>query len=240
MAASLDLLSGGRLELGLGGGWYEPEYAAAGIPFDRPGVRIERLGEALQIVGRLLEGEELTFAGRHYDIAGAICRPGPANRPRPPLWVGGKGDYLLKTALRHADGWNFSWLGSTETYRERLEAARRKAGEVGRDFDSLRRTVGVYLLAGSDEGDLRRRYERLLNVTPAGVLAGGSRPSAVSWDEFKVARFAGTTQEVIDRLGELKDLGVEEAILTLGVLPFQVSDLEDVEFVGAEIAPALA
>ena len=240
MAASLDLLSGGRLELGLGAGWYEPEYEAAGIDFDPPGARIGRLGEALQILRRLLEGEELSFSGRHYDMDGAICRPAPTASSRPALWVGGKGDYLLKTALRHADGWNFSWLGDTGTYRDRLGTARRIADEVGRDFDGFRRTVGVYLLTGSDDADVQRRYERLQSVTPPGVLTGGSRPAAVSWEEFKVSRFAGTTQEVIDRLGELKDLGVEEAILTLGVLPFQVSDVEDVEFVGAEIAPALA
>ena len=240
MVATLDVLSGGRVDVGLGAGWYEPEYAAAGIEFDAPGDRIARLGEALQVVGQLLEGEELSFSGRHYDIDGAICRPGPVQTPRPPLWVGGKGDYLLKTALRHADGWNFSWLGGIDTYKERLEVAERTAEEIGRDFGSFRRTVGVYLLAGSDEADARRRFERLCNVTPEGVLTGGSRPAAVSWGEFKSSRFAGTTQEVIDRLGELKDLGVEEAILTVGVLPFQVSDLEDVEFVGEEIAPALA
>ena len=240
MAATLDQLSGGRLDVGLGAGWYEPEYAAAGIVFDPPGQRIARLGESLQIVGRLLEGEELRFDGRHYDIDGAICRPGPFQDPRPPLWVGGKGDYLLKTALRHADGWNFSWLGKTETYRDRLAAARKIAEEIGRDFDTFRRTVGVYLLAGSDDRDVQRRFRRLQEVSPVGVLTGSSGSAAVSWDEFKSSRFAGTAQEVIDRLGELKDLGVEEAILTVGVLPFQVSDLEDVEFVGGEIAPALA
>lgn len=240
MAATLDRLSGGRLDLGLGAGWYEPEYNAAGIAFDPPGERIARLGEALQIMGRLLSGEDLRFPGRHYDIDGAICRPGPLQDPRPPLWVGGKGDYLLKTALRHADGWNFSWLGKVELYRDRLEAARKIADQVNRDFDSFRRSVGVYLLAGGDDADVQRRFRRLQEVTPEGVLTGSSGSAAVSWDEFKSSRFAGTTQEVTDRLGELKDLGVEEVILSLGVLPFQVSDLEDVEFVGAEIAPALA
>ena len=239
MAATLDLVSGGRLDLGLGAGWYEPEYRAAGITFDPPGTRIARLGEALQVVGRLLEGEELTFKGRHLEVDEAIVRPGPSQSPRPPLWVGGKGDYLLKTVARYADGWNFSWLGSIDTYRERLEAARRACEDVGRDPGSLRRSVGVYLLAGKDEADARRRFERLKEVTPPGVLTGGSGGAAVSWDEFKGSRYAGTVQEVTDRLGELKDLGVEEVIVTLGTLPFQLSDLEDLQLVGEEIAPAL-
>jgi alkanesulfonate monooxygenase SsuD/methylene tetrahydromethanopterin reductase-like flavin-dependent oxidoreductase (luciferase family) len=91
MAATLDVISGGRLDLGLGAGWYEPEYAAAGIEFSPAGTRIARLGEAVEIVGRLLEGEELTYPGRHYSIRGAICRPGPLQTPRPPVWVGGQG-----------------------------------------------------------------------------------------------------------------------------------------------------
>jgi probable F420-dependent oxidoreductase len=240
MTASLDLLSGGRVDLGLGAGWYEPEYEAAGLDYDEPGTRIRRLREAATIIARLLDGDEVTFSGDHYAIDGAIVRPGPRQEPRPPIWIGGKGDFLLKTAARVADGWNFSWLGSIDSYRERSAAAAAACEKVGRDPTSLKRSVGVYLLAGSDDGDARRRYERLVERTPPGVLMNGvNGAAAVSWDEFRRDRFAGTVAEVTDRLGELAEIGVEEAILTLGALPFQVSDLEDVELVGAEIAPAL-
>ena len=240
MAASLDLLSGGRVDLGLGAGWYEPEYEAAGIDYDDAGTRIRRLREAATIIGRLLEGEEVTFEGDHYTVQGAIVRPGPRQEPRPPIWIGGKGDFLLKTAARVADGWNFSWLGSIETYRDRTAAAEAACEKVGRDPETLRRSVGVYVLAGTDEADAQRRFERLAERTPAGVLTNGSNGGpAVSWDQFRGDRFAGTVAEVTDRLGELREMGVEEAILTLGALPFQVSDLEDVELVGTQIAPAL-
>ena len=80
MAATLDRLSGGRLDLGIGGGWYEPEYRAAGIPFDGAGTRIRRLGESVEIITRLLDGEDLTFKGDHYTIDGAVVRPGPLER----------------------------------------------------------------------------------------------------------------------------------------------------------------
>ena len=239
MAASLDLLSGGRVDLGLGAGWYEPEYEAAGISLDPPGTRIRRLREAATVVARLLEGEELTFHGDHYDIDGAVVRPGPRQEPRPPIWIGGKGDFLLKTVARVADGWNFSWLGSIDTYRDRSAAADRACEDEGRDPKSLRRSTGVYLLAGTDEADAERRFARLVERTPNGVLQGGNGAAAVSWDEFRRRSFAGTVAEVTDRLGELAEMGVEEAILTLGALPFQLSDLEDVELVGTEIAPAL-
>jgi probable F420-dependent oxidoreductase len=239
MIATLDVLSGGRVDAGLGAGWYEPEYRAAGIPFDPPGTRIRRLGEAAEILRRLLRGEELSFKGRHYELAGAICRPRPLQDPAPPVWVGGKGDYLLKTVARHADGWNFSWLGSFETYEERLRVAEKACEEAERDPTDLKRSVGVYLLAGRDDADVRRRFERLVERTPEGVLAGSNGGAAVSWEEFRQTRVAGTVDEVVDRLGRLSELGVEEVIVTLGVLPFQVSDLEDIEMVGAEIAPRI-
>ena len=168
-----------------------------------------------------------------------MCRPGPLQQPRPPVWIGGKGDRLLRTVARSADGWNFSWIGSLDTYRERLDAARRIFDEEGRDFDTLKRSLGVYLLAGTDAADLAARYERLAARTPAGVLQGENSGSVVSLEEFGASRVAGSVPEVVDRLGEVAALGVEEVIITLGALPFQLSDLEDIELVGTEIIPAL-
>lgn len=239
MAASLDVLSNGRVDVGLGAGWYEPEYRAAGLEFSAPGDRIRRLGESLQIVGRLLAGEELFFDGEHYSMAGAVCRPAPVQKPRPPLWAGGKGDFLVKTAARHADGWNFSWIGSPAVYSERSRAADDACEQIGREPTSLRRSAGVYLLAGRDQSDARRRFERLVERTPRGVLRDLGGRGEVSWDEFQENHVAGSTGEVVEYLGRLADLGVEEVVISLGTLPFQVADVEDIEFVGAEVAPAL-
>ena len=239
MASSLDQLSGGRVDIGLGAGWYEPEYRASGIEFSSAADRIRRLGESVEIVARLLEGEELSFEGRFYSMNGAICRPGPRQDPRPPIWIGGKGDFLLRTVARVADGWNFSWLGDLQTYKERLAAAERACERVGRDPATLRRSVGVYLLVGADEADVRRRFERLAEHTPPGVIEGGSDGAAISWEAFRRGRVAGTVNEVVEALGELRSLGVEEVILGLGALPFQLADLEDVALVGDEVIAAL-
>ena len=239
MAASLDLLSGGRLEIGMGAGWYEPEFRAAGIEMSSPATRIRRLGEAVHIVRELLRGEEVTFKGDNYTIDGALCRPRPRQEPAPRVWIGGKGDLLLRTAARTADGWNYSWIGSIDTYRERSVAADRACESNDRDPATLARSVGVYVLAGTSDADVKRRFERLVERTPPGVLTAGSGGGAVSWDEFRKARVAGTVEEVVDELGRLTDLGVEEVIVTVGALPFQVSDDEDVELVGTEIASAL-
>lgn len=239
MASSLDLLSGGRLDVGLGAGWYEPEYRAAGIDFDPAGTRIRRLGEAVEIVGRLLTGEELTFDGEHYQCQEAICLPRPAQSPRPPVWIGGKGDLLLRTAARVADGWNFSWIGSFETYAERSRSADEACEAEGRDPSTLLRSVGAYVLVGRDDADLRARFDRLIDRTPEGVFPAGTRGSAVSWESFRRDHVTGTVAEVTDRLGRLTELGVRDVIVTAGALPFQVADPEDVELLGAEIAPSL-
>jgi probable F420-dependent oxidoreductase len=239
MAASLDLLSGGRLDVGLGAGWYEPEYRAAGIAFSSAGTRIRRLGEAAEILGRLLEGEELTYDGTHYQLQEAICLPRPAQQPRPPLWIGGKGDLLLRTAARVADGWNFSWIGSFETYEQRAAAADRACEEQGRDPASLLRSVGAYVLVGRHDADLKARFERLVERTPAGVFPAATDGGAVSWEGFRRDHVTGTVGEVTERLGRLADLGVREVIVTAGALPFQVADPEDVEVLGTEVASAL-
>ena len=238
MAATVDLLSGGRLDVGIGAGWYEPEYRAAGIPFEPPGTRIRKLGEAVEIVARLLEGEEVVFKGAHYTIDGAVCRPGPHQTPRPPLWVGGKGDLLLATAARVADGWNFSWIGSDDVYRERAAAADRACEQAERDPATLRRSVGAYLVVGRTEADARAHFERLAEISPEGTLRSQSQ-AAVSWDEFRGSGIVGTVDYAIDRLGALAGLGVEEVVVTLGAIPFQLFDEDYVEFVGSAVGPAL-
>ena len=239
MMTTLDRLSDGRLEIGMGAGWYEAEYAAAGIDFLAPGDRIRKLGESLQIMSRLLEGEVVDFEGDHYQLKGAICRPRPQQEPRPALWVGGKGDFLLRTAVRYADGWNYSWIGDFDTYRGRGVKATQICEEEGRDPATFRRSVGIYLLTGDDEADLKRKFERLAKSTPPGILQVPNSETGVSWDEFRKGNLVGTPGEVAQKLEELAELGVEEVVLSLGCIPFQLGDEEDVAYVGERIIPAL-
>lgn len=102
-AATIDVLSGGRFELGLGAGYAKAEYDEAGLRFDRGGARVERLAESVVIIKQLLEGRAVTFAGRHYQVRGHTIHPRPVQRPRPPLLIGGNGPQLLALAAAEAD-----------------------------------------------------------------------------------------------------------------------------------------
>src|SRR5207253_1800618 len=97
-------------DIGLGTGWYEPDYAGIGMEMPSPGVRLARLREAVEIVTALLSGETLDYAGTHFQASKALVAPGPCQQPRPPVFLGGKGDRLLATVAACADGWNTCWI----------------------------------------------------------------------------------------------------------------------------------
>lgn len=223
--ATLDRLSDGRIDVGLGAGWYEPDYAAAGIPFPRPGERLARLADAVQVCTGLLTARDdpFTFEGRYHRTFDARNHPPPVQSPRPPVFVGGKGDRLLRLVARHADGWNACWVWTPEQYADRLDVLRRACDDVDRDPATIWRSLGLYALCGEDERDLVRRFERLKASTPAGVLDG------VTLDEWRVGRLVGTVDQVAEQLVEWDGLGVETLVLGAGAVPFQVVSLDDVE-----------
>ena len=159
-AATLDVLSSGRFELGLGAGWLRAEYDQAGIRFDAPGTRVERLEEAVTIVKGLLAGERVTFTGRHYSIADLEGRPVPVQRPHPPVLIGGGGQRTLSLAAREASIVGFvpralkdgSGLDRTDfgeaALRQKIQWVRAAAGDR---FDSLELNALIQAVVVSDQ-----------------------------------------------------------------------------------------
>lgn len=221
--ATLDRLSDGRLDVGLGAGWYEPDYEAIGLPMPSPGQRVDRLREALEVVGGLLGGGPLSFDGRYHRTANAVVDPPALQVPRPPLFVGGKGDRVLRAAADLADGWNTCWVWTRKAYRERLEALERACDAAGRDPATVWRSLGLYALCGEDEADLARRFERLRASVPPGVLDG------TDLDRWRDGRLVGTPEQIREQLSGWDELGVETVILGVGAVPFHVGALDDVE-----------
>jgi probable F420-dependent oxidoreductase len=231
--ATLDVLSNGRLVAGMGAGWNEPEYAAAGIPFERPGVRLAQLAEAVQIVRGMCGGGPFSFDGEHYLANHAYCRPPSVQQPSPPIVVGGRGDRLLELCARHADGWNTVWTWTIDAWRERSAFVDAACERLGRDPSTLRRSVGLYALVGDDERDLRRRWDRLRDATPPGVLDG------VDLDGWRAGHLVGTVDDVRAQVEAWADAGVDELIVSPAALPFSIASLDDVDALasGCSLAP---
>lgn len=232
MAASIDVLSEGRFDLGMGAGWYEPEYEAAGISFDPPGVRVSRLAEAVQIVKGMLSQESLSFEGQHYRVTDAVVTPRPAQPGGPPVWVGGKGDRVVSIAGRHADGFNTVWAWTPEDYRGRVEVLDEAAKRAGRQ--PVRRTVGLYTLGADDPSRLEQRWSTYVESTPKGVVDG------VALDEWSGDKLVGTADQIAQTVGRFEALGVEEVILGFGVLPFQLAEEQAPVWFAEEVFPRMA
>ena len=227
--ATLDVVSGGRLVAGLGAGWYEPEFGAAGLALERPAARLAHLEEACELLRGMFGGGPYSFDGAHVRAVEARCRPRPVQRPHPPIWVGGRGDRLLGVVARQADGWNAAWRWTPDSYRERVRVLHAGCDTAGRDPATVTRSLGLYTLVGEDRRDLRRRFDRLCQLSPPGVMDGRSL------DEWGRDRLVGTVAEVREQAAEWEALGVDTLILSVGALPFSVTVADDVALAAASL-----
>jgi probable F420-dependent oxidoreductase len=235
MAATLDQLAGGRLDLGLGAGWNEEEFREADLPFPAPGERLAMLEEALGVLRALLTDAETptSYNGRHYHADSAQVIPGPVQQPRPPLWVGGRGNRLLGVVARTADGWNVSWAITPEEYDRRLEVLAAACARAGRPAGELRRSVGLATLIGRDPDDLVERWRRLQAWAPGGAL------DKVELAEWAAQRLVGTPDQVLARLRAFQARGVEQVVCSLSSIPFAIFQDDQLDLLGELVLPRL-
>jgi F420-dependent oxidoreductase-like protein len=213
-AATLDQLSGGRITLGLGGGWLADEYHAYGIDFPPVPVRLRQVEEAIQCVRGLLTEEVTSFDGEHFTLTDARCEPKPVQE-RLPLWIGGGGEKVtLRTAARYADGWNVPFI-SPEDYGRKVAILDRHCADAARDPAEITRSVNVGI-AFSDEA-LEAQFGNIAEYVRPGVLTGG-------------------VNEMVDRVGRYRDAGAEWLILAVRA-PF---DVEGLDRFAAEVLPHVA
>jgi alkanesulfonate monooxygenase SsuD/methylene tetrahydromethanopterin reductase-like flavin-dependent oxidoreductase (luciferase family) len=148
-AVTVDHISGGRLEVGLGAGWYEPEHTMFGIPFPESGELVGRFREAVQVVDLLLRQELTSFEGRYYRLLEARSRPAPLQAPRPPLLLAAFGPRMLRIVARHADTWNA--FGGPEEMRDRNQLLDHHCTELGRDPNSLTRSLYCWAVGPQED-----------------------------------------------------------------------------------------
>jgi alkanesulfonate monooxygenase SsuD/methylene tetrahydromethanopterin reductase-like flavin-dependent oxidoreductase (luciferase family) len=160
MAATLDVISGGRLELGLGAGWHDPEYDAYGWDFRGGFERLMRLDESIRLMKRMWDagGDGASFDGDHYRIEDAPCAPGPVQEPHPPILVGGQGEEVtLKLVAKHADVWNTDvFNGDVDTLEHKIGVIEEHCDTVGRDPDEVEYSWDGHIVCTRDEEKLDR------------------------------------------------------------------------------------
>jgi F420-dependent oxidoreductase-like protein len=218
--AQVDAMSGGRVELGLGAGWYTAEHTAYGIPFPPLGERFERLEEQLSVVTGLWatpEGQSFSFEGRHYRLVDSPALPKPVQIPRPPVVIGGMGQRRTpRLAARFADEFNVAF-GSPEACRTQYGRVRAACEAEGRDPSDMRFSVAMVVCCGADTAELSRRA------------------SAIGRDlsELRVHGAAGTPAEVAGRLRSWEEAGAETAYLQV----LDLADLDHLRLIAREVAP---
>ena len=191
--ATVDAMSGGRVELGLGAGWFTDEHRQFGIPFPPTGERFDRLEEQFEIITGLWDapaGDRFTHEGTHYAVEDSVALPKPAQSPRPPIIVGGLGPKRTPAlAARFADEFNvpFSSVEDTGAQLDRVRAACRDAG---RDPDAMTFSAAQVVCVGADEDEIARR-----------AAAIGRQP-----DELRTNGVAGTPAEAVERIGRFAEL----------------------------------
>jgi F420-dependent oxidoreductase-like protein len=152
IATTVDHLSAGRLEFGIGAGWAEVEHTMLGLDFPGVGERLRRLDEACTVIKKLWTEERADFDGRYYHLTSALANPKPVQRPYPPIWIGGGGEQrTLRIVATHADVWNFAG-GPVETAIHKVEVLERHCADVGRDPAEIR--LSVQLRFNADDVDL--------------------------------------------------------------------------------------
>lgn len=221
MAATLDALSGGRLEFGYGAGWHEEEFRGYGYDFPPAPTRIAMMEEGLTVIKALWSGQPATFDGTYYRIKDALCRPAPAQRPHPPITIGGGGERLLLRAVaRHADIWNYFPI-PLPAYERKRAALHAHCERIGRDPATIDQSLMVPLATARWEKEVRDQLE-------------AARQQGGVWghDDQLVQ---GTPDIVGPRLRDYRRRGVS---LFIFVLP-NPADLAQIEFVTREICAQL-
>ena len=231
VAASIDAISGGRVEMGIGAGWYEHEYKGYGYPFPKASVRIGELREAVEIMQRMWTEDEVIFHGKHYELDGAICQPKPLQEPHIPFWVAGGGEKLtLNVAARYASYTNFA--STVEEFEHKSNVLRGHCEDVGRDFNEITRSTNFNVVCEETEAAVEDRVASILDRyrphTPEERLGGVER---------LLRAFAGTPEQVVEKLRPWADAG-----MSYGIVYFQEAayDTSGLERFAREVIPALS
>ena len=229
VAATIDVISGGRLEMGIGAGWYQHEYEGYGYEFPRPAARIGQLREAVEIMRRLWTEETVDYEGDYYRLKGAICRPKPVQVPHIPLWVAGGGEQLtLRVAARHASYTNFG--SSAEEFARKSEILAAHCREAGTDFGSIVRSTNLFVVCRETEREVEEELARIMDRYRKVVPEEQAERASEMYRPM-----AGTPEQLAEKLRPWARAGLGYAIV---YFPDAAYDDAGLELFAREVAPA--
>ncbi|MGH8915875.1 MAG: TIGR03560 family F420-dependent LLM class oxidoreductase [Acidimicrobiia bacterium] len=222
VASSIDVISGGRLDVGIGAGWSKREFEAYGYRYPSDGERLDMLEEAVQVLLAMWTQDEAKFNGEHYAVDGAVNRPKGIQKPHPPLWIAGGGERrTLRIVARFGDFANFG--DNLEEFSHKSEVLAGHCEAVGRPYEEIGRTCHRMSVIGRDDDDLRRKLE-----------IAATRRSCTP-EEFAGEHLAVTVDQAVDEMGQFADAGCVEMILYF----YDMGEGDSLELFASEVIPQL-
>ncbi len=233
VASTVDIVSGGRTEMGIGGGWYEHEWRAYGYGFPSAGTRLGRLREGVEIMRQAWTTGTATLNGEHYQVDGAIVRPLPLQQGGIPLWIAGGGEKVtLRIAAEYAQYTNFD--GSPEGFVHKSALLQQHCAEAGTDFGAITRSANYNVVIGSTESEVAGRLAAIeARVRP--YL--GDDVTAKFIADYAGALAVGTPEQIVERLTDMRSRGLAYGIF---YFPEAAYDRSGIELFEREVMPALA
>jgi F420-dependent oxidoreductase-like protein len=220
IASSIDVISGGRLDVGIGAGWSKGEFEAYGYRYPSAGERLDMLEETILVLLAMWTQDEARFHGVHHRVDGAINRPKPIQQPHPPLWVAGGGEKrTLRLVAKYGDFANFS--DGIDNFRHKSKVLAEHCEAVGRSYDEIGRTSHLMSVVGRDDADLRRKLE----------IAAERR--SCTPEEFSDEHFAVTVAEAVEEMGRFVEEGCTDMILYF----YDMGDGDSLELFASEVIP---
>ncbi|MFB6173289.1 MAG: LLM class flavin-dependent oxidoreductase [Halobacteriales archaeon] len=238
MATTVDILSTGRLRLGLGCGWHREEHAAYGYEFPEINTRIDMLEEGLEVIEAMFAEDEPTYAGEHYEIDGAYNEPGPVQEPHPPIVIGGAGPRMLRVAARHADEWNVEISGRTRGPPIEFKVGKFEEylAEEGRDPDDVERSWLGHVLVRETEDEVQAAADRIFPLPWGEEEDIDDQLTTPAEAREKGDFMIGTPAQVAAKIEEIRDLGFGK----IQCMFIDFPEHRGIELFGDEVLPEFA
>lgn len=230
VAASVDVISNGRLEMGIGGGWdgAEREHDGYGYAFLAPAERLGMLEEGVEIMRALWTEDEVTYEGKHYNLRGAICQPRPVQKPHIPFWIAGGGEQItLRIAARYAAYTNFG--RDVDEFRHKSEVLRGHCDDLGTDYNAIVRSINLSIVCGENEAEVDEKKAWLKGHLSEHISDDEARKTASLFDAM-----SGTPDQIVSRLKEWEAVGVGYAIV---YFPDAAYDASSIEMFARDVKP---